>query len=131
MCVLHGGNGLCVLIHLETVDGNSAGKIVFLIFRICVNNFASWQTILTWFLGGLGSFFLSVGKYNIKLAIQAKIFLITPYVLEQTKQIALFLLGTNVILLSFIGLWTHFYKTFFFYGNLIVVYLSIYLRSES
>ena len=38
MYVLHGGNGLCVLTHLETVDGNLAGKIVFLIFRICVNN---------------------------------------------------------------------------------------------
>ena len=53
---------------------------------------------------GLGKVFLSFGKYNMKLAIQARIFLITPYVLEQTKQIALFLLGTNVILLSFIGL---------------------------
>ena len=41
MCVLHDGNGLCVHIHLETVDGNWAGKIVFLIFRICVNNSAA------------------------------------------------------------------------------------------
>ena len=49
MCVLHGRNGLCVLILLETVDGNWVGKIVFLIFRICVNKstsvvFKNWTT---------------------------------------------------------------------------------------
>ena len=46
MCVLHGGNGLCGFIHLETVDGNWAGKIVFLIFRISKPRLSSHSTQL-------------------------------------------------------------------------------------
>ena len=58
MCVLHGGNGFCVHIHLETVDGNWAGKIV-LYFEFVL-------TIVYYSVVDAGNFVINELKWKIK-----------------------------------------------------------------